>query len=51
MSKCIVGMFWAYRKVTEIRMLRASYSVMDALPYLLSTSSPIRHFNRLCDAN
>jgi len=35
MSKCIIGMFWAYRKATEMRMLRASHSVMDALPYSL----------------
>jgi len=30
MSKCIMGMFWAYRKATEMRMLRASRSVMHA---------------------
>jgi len=46
-----MGMFWVYRKVTEIGMLRAYHSVMDALPYSLSMSSPIGHFNRLCDAN
>ena len=47
MSKWIVGMFWGYRKITEMRILRASQSVMDALPYSLSVRSPIGHFNRL----